>query len=480
MRQRDRVVPPQRIFREHPWVGWALFGTHVLALELALWLGFATRWALMAWLPRSVNSEQLFSLARVVPLLPVLQMLRRMYPGYGMSPVIRLREESYGTLFFFGMVALWDYMVFKGHWSRGALLITAGYALVLVPLAEALVRQGLIRFGVWGRPVIILGAARTGALVARILQQNPALGLVPVLFFDDDPRKQNMRVEGIPVQGPLEAAANWKNRGIKTVILAMPGVKAVRLREILQNLSFPQAILVPDLLGLESLWVKARDLGGILGLEIPNNLLLSRNRLLKRALDYLLGVPLFLLSLPLIAIFALWIKMVNPGPVFFCQEREGYRGKTIRVWKLRTMYPDAEARLQQYLAENPAAQEEWKRFFKLRHDPRVLPGVGKFLRRTSLDELPQLWNILKGEMSLVGPRPFPHYHLEHFDPEFRRLRAELLPGLTGLWQVSARSEGDLEVQEMLDTYYIRNWSIWLDVYILARTVWAVLTQKGAY
>jgi Undecaprenyl-phosphate galactose phosphotransferase WbaP len=263
-------------------------------------------------------------------------------------------------------------------------------------------------------------------------------------------------------------------------VLAMPGAGRERLVQLLETLPFPQVVLVPDLFGLQSLWVSSRDLGGVLALEVKKNLLLRRSWVLKRALDYALGVPLFLLSLPLIGLFALWVKAVSPGPAFYVQEREGYRGRTIRVWKLRTMYPDAEARLARYLEENLEAREEWERYFKLKRDPRVLPGVGHFLRQTSLDELPQLWNVLRGEMSLVGPRPFPRYHLEKFSPAFRRLRQSVLPGLTGLWQVSARSEGDLEVQEALDTYYIRNWSLWLDLYILARTAWVILTRKGAY
>jgi lipopolysaccharide/colanic/teichoic acid biosynthesis glycosyltransferase len=177
---------------------------------------------------------------------------------------------------------------------------------------------------------------------------------------------------------------------------------------------------------------------------------------------------------------ALWIKLSSRGPAFYQQMREGMSGRRIPVWKLRTMYTDGEGLLEDWLEKHPEDREQWRRYFKLRHDPRVLPIIGPLLRRTSLDELPQLWNVLRGDMSLVGPRPLPDYHLQRFTSEFRTLRTRVLPGLTGLWQVSARSEGDVNVQEALDTYYIRNWSPWLDLYILARTVTAVLLGRGAY
>jgi lipopolysaccharide/colanic/teichoic acid biosynthesis glycosyltransferase len=161
---------------------------------------------------------------------------------------------------------------------------------------------------------------------------------------------------------------------------------------------------------------------------------------------------------PVLALAAIWIRIASGSTALYFQEREGEAGRKIRVWKLRTMYEDADGMLARHLDSCPEARLEWTRYFKLKQDPRILPGIGHLLRRTSLDELPQLWNVLKGEMSLVGPRPFPDYHLESFAADFRALRSIVPPGLTGMWQVSARSDGDIRVQEALDTYYIRNWS----------------------
>jgi len=201
---------------------------------------------------------------------------------------------------------------------------------------------------------------------------------------------------------------------------------------------------------------------------------------LKHVMDRAIAAPLFVLSLPVMFVAALWIYASSRGPVFYRQMREGMDGRRIAVWKLRTMYLDGDRMLEEWLGEHPEDREQWRRYFKLRHDPRVLPVIRTLLRRTSLDELPQLWSVLRGEMSLVGPRPLPDYHLQEFADEFRTLRTRVLPGLTGLWQISARSDGDVTVQEALDTYYIRNWSPWLDLYILARTVTAVLLARGAY
>lgn len=476
---RTRAQLAVETFSERRWVPLILALSSATALELSVLLGWLTRVSLSPLFGKSIEVSQLHTIGLVVLVLPLIQLARGFFPGYGTHPATRLRDWTYTILAFFASLAIWDYLVLEGRWSRGLLIFTACYALPAVPLAEILTRKLLIRKRFWGTPAIVLGAGNTGTAVVKTLKAYPAIGLVPVALFDDDPEKQGSSVDGIPVLGPLQAS-NQLVGTARLAIVTMPGAGRQRLAEILAELKFPRVIVVPDLAGMQSLWIRPLDMAGLLGLELRRNLLLRRNILLKRTLDYALAIPLAILAAPCIALFALYIRAVSPGSPFFTQEREGYLGQPLRIWKLRTMYPDAEQRLYRFLAQNPTARDEWERYFKLKNDPRVLPGIGRFLRKTSLDELPQLWNVLKGQMSLVGPRPFPYYHVERFPPEFRALRQKVLPGLTGLWQVSARSDGDLQVQQALDTYYITNWSPWFDLYLLAKTAYVVLRGKGAY
>jgi lipopolysaccharide/colanic/teichoic acid biosynthesis glycosyltransferase len=186
-----------------------------------------------------------------------------------------------------------------------------------------------------------------------------------------------------------------------------------------------------------------------------------------------------ILWLPLMGFLTFLVWVCDRKSPFFYQERIGYKGKTFRTIKFRTMLPNAEEELKRVMEQTLDLAEEWSRNFKLKNDPRVT-RIGAFLRKTSLDELPQLFNVLKGDMSIVGPRPLPRYHEKKLLERVRKLRECVRPGVTGLWQVSGRSDGGTAGMERWDTYYVRNWSIWLDIVILVRTVRAVIRGRGAY
>lgn len=451
----------------------------VLALEAALLLACFARIHLQAIFPIALGTAQFQGIALGLLTLPLVYYLLGLYPGFAMGAVERLRARVSATGSVFILLLTWNYVFQDRQWSRGVLVLTFLFAGLLVPALEIPTRKFLLSRGVFGLPVLLLGAGETGELVAKRLQKKRDLGLLPLGILDDDPAKWGTQIHGVSVLGPISAAHTFAGR-VPMAIIAMPNLGRERLTELIQGLCFPHIVIIPNWFDVQSLWITSRDFGGILGLDVKKNLLVTSNWITKRVLDYAIAIPLFLLSVPFVAICAGWIKLISPGPAFFRQQREGKGGRPITVLKLRTMYPDAECVLPEHLESHPEDKATWLRCYKLKHDPRVLPVIGWFLRKYSLDELPQLWNVLCGDMSLVGPRPLPYYHLNSFSGAFLHLRKSVMPGVTGLWQVSERSDGDLSVQEMEDTYYIRNWSLWLDLYILLRTVKTLLIPNGAY
>jgi Undecaprenyl-phosphate galactose phosphotransferase WbaP len=358
--------------------------------------------------------------------------------------------------------------------------IAAWLTVVLAPALRTVIRHAGAPKAWWGVPVVVLGSGASSERLVTRLQRSPDLGLRPIACFSEDASDHGREFAGVPVVGRFADALPYRSVGVRHALVIDPGTGAADLAKATDHgRAFPSVFVMPRLDGFTAGNVSLTTVGGDFALRIGPNRRLRRHELAKRALDLFMIVPAALVAAPLIAICAVAVATISPGNPFYYQARVGRAGRTIKVWKLRTMHVDAESLLERYLNENPAARTEWERRFKLAVDPRILPGIGTLLRRTSLDELPQLWCILRGDMSFVGPRPFPSYHLAAFGEPFRELRYSVPPGLTGLWQVSGRSEGDVRVQEELDTHYIQNWSIWMDLYVLARTPAAVLLGKGA-
>ncbi|WP_243398490.1 undecaprenyl-phosphate galactose phosphotransferase WbaP [Deinococcus koreensis] len=403
--------------------------------------------------------------------------ISHLLPDWGMAPPTQLERLS--KLMVIVVVTALASMLLS-DWSRPHvpmfMLLSFPLALVMIVATRAVLKSALIRLNVWGVPVAVYGGATTGSMVVQALRTNPGYGYRPVAIFDDDEGIHGLAIHDVPVIGSCAGSID-----APVAILAMPGLQRQQLVEMLDGplAPYPKVVLIPDLFEIESMWSQTRDFGGVMGLEVSRNLLSAPAQWTKRGLDLLLIIGSAPLWIPLCALVAalIWLED-RTTPVFF-QKRVGFQDQPFTAWKFRTMVPNAEAVLKQQLAADPALRAEWEKNYKLRHDPRIT-RVGRILRRTSLDELPQLINVVLGEMSLVGPRPLPQYHHEQLSSQTQLLRTRVKPGMTGLWQVSGRSEAGNLGMERWDPYYARNWSIWLDLYILIRTAQVVVKGSGAY
>lgn len=402
-----------------------------------------------------------------------------LYGSERAEPVDRLRRRTLGNVIAAVVVLVWLVVSDPANHLWGFVVAGAGLTVLLGYYVEALIRGSLVRRDLWTAPTVLYGTMPACLALARDLALRPELGLKPVAILTDDEADASpdtAEIADLPVI--TRGQANIISPGIE-VALCASGDLHVEKADWLARLPLRQIFVVHDASTLHVLNPQLRSMGGLLGLELRSAIHQPRNLRLKRVLDLIVALPLAVLALPAIAVLALAVKAVDNGPAFYAQPRIGRNGHVFNVYKLRSMYADAEARLAAHLEADSAARHEWERFFKLSNDPRILPGIGQFIRRSSLDELPQLWNVLRGDMSIVGPRPFPAYHNQCFDIAFQALRTSVPPGLTGLWQVTDRSDGDLAVQKRQDSFYIHNWSVWLDFYVLLQTVPAVLLGRGA-
>lgn len=422
--------------------------------------------------------------ARLWPLLaffPLVYALFGLYPGVVLNPVAEIRKSVLATTLVFLMMGALTF-VLRDPLAYSRLVFVCAWlaSLPAVPLMRAWVRSVAAKQPWWGYRVVVIGDSVAARAVLRTLIRQPELGLLPVAVFDDG-CSLGHTIEGLPVLGPIDMAARFAERaGINRAIVVVPEKALAQMQSLvdLHARTFSHVYILPGMEGLSSVGMEIKDLSRNLALEVRANLLMAGPRAAKRAVDLVLTVAMLVLLAPLFLLLAVLIKLDSRGPVLYRQGRIG-RGQTrFRVWKFRSMCQNADQVLAEYLACNPSLELEWQREHKLRKDPRIT-RVGRFLRKTSLDELPQLWNVLRGEMSLVGPRPIVDSEVRKYGDSFA-LYLQVIPGLTGLWQVSGRNECTYRERVELDNYYVRNWSPWLDLYLLARTVRVVATGYGAY
>lgn len=331
-------------------------------------------------------------------------------------------------------------------------------------------------------PVIIVGAGKTAELLVKSLRNDPGMGYKIVGLLEDNKVQEGI-LEQYPVLGGFaDAERIIAETGVRRVFIAAPGLNdhdlgrlIYRIQPLVENMG-----VITNLVGVPTGTVEAESIFNekLLILRLKNNLARPLNRFIKTIVDYTLTIIGVILISPILFFIAAWIYKDSPGPVIFQHIRIGKNGKPFPCFKFRTMCNNADKKLQELLSNNPEARAEWEKDFKLKNDPRIT-NSGAFLRKTSLDELPQLLNVLRGEMSLVGPRPVIEAELPRYGG-FLDDYLMVKPGITGMWQVNGRSDTTYDERVQMDSWYVRNWSVWLDFMLLFRTIKAVLAGKGAY
>lgn len=354
----------------------------------------------------------------------------------------------------------------------------------LLVLARSAARGLLRRLRVWDRPVVIFGAGENAQQAALALRSEPSMGYTLQAFVlppGATPDSQPGRLQNAPHRPwPQTAQEHDWLRAFKCIIALEASQSELRdqlIRQLsqhgIQRVSVIPAMRGVPLFGLETTQFFSHE---VLMLHLHNQLAKPSLRLLKRLFDAVGAACLLLLS-PLFAYVAYKVRR-DGGNAFFGHARVGQDGRKFKCYKFRSMVVNAQEVLQELLERDPVARAEWEKDFKLKNDPRINP-IGHFLRRTSLDELPQLWNVLKGEMSLVGPRPVVEDELIRYGQDVvYYLIAK--PGMTGLWQVSGRNDVDYDTRVYFDAWYVKNWSLWTDIAILFKTISVVTGRRGAY
>jgi Undecaprenyl-phosphate galactose phosphotransferase WbaP len=445
-----------------------------LAFVAADSLALYTAFAITVIVRGAVGTAPLWpTYLRLIPFLaaiPVLIALLGLYPGVLLNPVDEFRRLTIAIGVGMSLVVVATFLL-KGAniYSRAVFLaaipLTAGLAL----WARWLVRTFCSKMSWWGIPTVLVGPLEQVEAMRRTVEARPQTGIrtAGVIIADRD---------WLP-SGPEKYLGGG---AIPYALVVIPAGTDARWMLQVERLVWGcrKIIVVPQSMELLWSWMEIRDCCGTVGLEVGRALLRRRARFAKRVMDVVLALGGGALILPLFAAIAMLLKLSSKGPVFYSQARVGEGGATFQAWKFRTMVQHADDLLEQCLQTDPALRAEWSAQHKLRNDPRVTL-IGRFLRQTSLDELPQIWNVIRGEMSMVGPRPIVADEVVRYGEEFD-LYQKVMPGITGQWQVSGRSDTSYERRVAMDVHYVRNWSVWLDVYLLFRTVGVVLRKKGAY
>ncbi|HCJ3419235.1 TPA: undecaprenyl-phosphate galactose phosphotransferase WbaP, partial [Klebsiella pneumoniae] len=390
-------------------------------------------------------------------------------------------KEILRTLVIFAVIEIAVLAFASWAFSRYLWILSWLITFLLVPVARMIVKRLLNALGLWERDTWIVGNGKNAYEAYKAIKSEHNLGLVIVGFICDTKSDENKTIEGLPVVYGDEKWLSSKDKRTQFILAVESNQSDIRnnwLRDLMIK-GYRYVSVIPTLRGmpLDSTDVSFIFSHEVMIFRVQQNLAKWSSRLMKRCFDIAGSLTIILILSPLLIYITTKVKK-DGGPAIYGHERVGKNGHKFKCLKFRSMVINSQEVLSKLLENDPVARVEWDTTFKLKNDPRVTP-IGRFLRRTSLDELPQLFNVLRGEMSLVGPRPIITDELARYNDEVAYYLLSK-PGMTGLWQVSGRSDVDYDTRVYLDAWYVKNWSMWNDIAILFKTVGVVLKRDGAY
>lgn len=472
--------------------GFILFLVDMVVLMLCIGIGF-----FIVNLVRihDINFKSFVNYSVYIPFIMIIFGCVGLYPGIMIPPTEEVKKFSGATFFSFVAISLTIFIpkgenLFTTYIIQGsndfalsaAFLIAFIFATFLLPSFREFAKRCIQHKKWWGVPAIIYCTDNSAEFIVERLLKNKYLGYKPAIIIDSALPKPKDGQELVSTKNynniPIFPECNEvleiiKQKNIKTAIMSdYHGDYSLVMS------SYRYTINVSKRQNSFTSNQHIKDIAGIIGFASTHNLTFKTNLLIKRLIDIFLILLFSPILIPVFIILMFLTKVTSRGPIFYGHKRVGKNGKEFKCWKFRSMCIDADKKLAEILANNPQMRAEWEKDRKFTNDPRVTK-FGKFLRKTSLDELPQLINILVGQMSFVGPRPVTEPELVKYG-EYRDFVLSVTPGLSGMWQTSGRSDTEYEERIALDLYYIQNWSIWLDIWILIKTVYVVLKGRGAY
>jgi exopolysaccharide biosynthesis polyprenyl glycosylphosphotransferase len=468
-----------------------LLVSDVLMIALAFWLAYNLRfvYATASLFDARAFAESSFYSIAVFALIPVWIVIFAWFRMYDPAVLFGGYQEYTNAfnactvgMMVLVLVSFFDPLLLI---ARAWLLIAWATVVFLIFIERFTLRRVIYWLRLRGHftaPAYIVGANSEGVAIAEQLMSAPLAGVNIIGFLDDTIPQGEEVLPGVVVHGTTEQAEYLVNRfGIERLIVATSGVQRDKMLDLFRryvNSSQVSVWLSSGLYEILTTGVQVQDVGSVPMVSVNRVRLTGPNIIMKLLLDYV-GATLGLIALsPLFLIIAIIMKLTDPGPIIYRRRVVGVGGKEFDAFKFRTMVVNSQEVLEELLERDPEARAEWEQYYKLKNDPRIT-WIGNFLRKTSIDELPQLFNVLRNEMSLVGPRMITPEEVERYGKWGLNLHT-VKPGITGLWQVTGRSEITYEERVRLDMRYIRNYSIWMDIQILVQTIPAVLMSKGAY